>query len=79
MESEILAPLGSKSVLRHGSWGHSQSGRMAGIRAICYIPGVPTYHSAPSRPRSGLLTRLRGIPDPLPTPRFSLHEDAPAT
>ena len=44
------------------------SHRITGIRAICYIPGVPTYHPAPSKPCSGLQARLRGIPGLLPTP-----------
>ena len=49
------------------------SQRITGIRAICYIPGVPTYHPTLSRPCSGLHARLRGIPGILPTPRFSPH------
>ena len=49
------------------------SHRITGIRAICYIPGVPIYHPAPSRPSSGLQSRLRGIPCLLPTPGFGLH------
>ena len=47
------------------------SQRITGIRAICYIPGVPTYHPALSKPSGGLQARLRGIPGPLPTSRFS--------
>ena len=44
------------------------SQRITGIRAICYIPGVPTYHPALSRPCSGFQVRLRAIPGILPTP-----------
>ena len=56
-----------------GSNAFVTSHRITGIRAICDIPGVPTYHPAPSRPCSGLQARLRGIPDLLPIPRFSPH------
>ena len=49
------------------------TGWMPGIRAIYYIPGVPTYHPAPSRPCSGLQARSRGIPGPLPDPGCSLQ------
>ena len=42
--------------------------RITGIRAICYIPGVPTYQPPPSRPSRGRQARLRGIPGILHPP-----------
>ena len=76
-----LCPEGVRRIKSQPHWAPSlcyltafvTTGRMPGIRAICYIPGVPTYHPAPSRPRIGLLAGSRGIPSLLPTPRFSPH------
>ena len=58
----------------------------SGLQCLCYVTadnghwsdllhsrGPHTYHPPPSRPCSGLQARLRGIPDLLPTPRFSPH------
>ena len=56
-----------------GSNAFVTSHEITGIRAICYIPGIPTYEPTPSRPCRGLQARLRGIPGPLPTSRFSPH------